>query len=82
MWPIDRTLLDATTLGQSEPGRINNEEVLPISQISSITWAPLSDFVSYSSALVVGILPLCRDTDGVFNSPSQLGHLNSSCFTE
>ena len=35
IWPIDRTLSGATTLGQSRPGR--NEEVLCITQSSSIT---------------------------------------------
>ena len=34
IWPIDKTLLDATTPGQSEPGSNDNEGVLHISQSS------------------------------------------------
>ena len=37
IWPIDMTLLDATTLCQSGPGSNGNERVLRIPQISSIT---------------------------------------------
>ena len=40
---IDRTLSDATTLGQSEPGRDGSEGVICISQSSSITEASPSD---------------------------------------
>ena len=37
VWPIDRTLSDATTQGQSEPGSDDNEGALRIPQSSSIT---------------------------------------------
>ena len=37
IWPIDRTLSGATTLGPSGPGRDGNEGVLHILQSSSIT---------------------------------------------
>ena len=37
IWPIDRNLSGATTLGQSEPGSYGIESVLRISQDSSIT---------------------------------------------
>ena len=48
IWPIDRTLSGATTLGQSGPGGEGNEEVLRIPQSSSITGATPSDcLVSY-----------------------------------
>ena len=48
IWPIDRTLSGATTLGQNEPGSDGNKGVLRISQSSSITGASPSDcLVSY-----------------------------------
>ena len=48
IWPIDRTLLGATTPGQSEPGNDSNEGVLCIPQSSSITEITPSDcFVSF-----------------------------------
>ena len=37
IWPIDRTLSDATSPGQSEPGSNGNEGLIRISQSSSIT---------------------------------------------
>ena len=37
IWPINRTLSGATTLGQSEPGSYGNEWILRILQSSSIT---------------------------------------------
>ena len=49
IWPIDRTLSGATTLGQSGSWSNGNEGVLYIPQSSSITGASLSDcLVSYS----------------------------------
>ena len=48
MWPIDRTISDATTPGQSGPGSDGNEGVLFIPQSSSITGTSPSDcLVSY-----------------------------------
>ena len=48
IWPLDRTLLDVTTPGQSRPGNNGNEGVLGIPQSSSITGAsPLDFLVSY-----------------------------------
>ena len=62
MWPIDRTLLGATTLGQSGPGSDGHEGVLRIPQSSSITGASPSDcLVSYPGHLLESVLPLCRD---------------------
>ena len=43
IWPIDRTLSGATTLGQSGPGSNDNEGVLCILQSSSITGVSQSD---------------------------------------
>ena len=37
IWPIDKTLSSAITLGQIGPGSDGNEEVLHIPQISGIT---------------------------------------------
>ena len=37
IWPIDRTLSDATTPDQSGTGHDGNERILSITQISSIT---------------------------------------------
>ena len=45
IWPIDRTLSDATTLGQSGPGSDSNEGVLCIPQSSSITGISPSDIL-------------------------------------
>ena len=75
IWPIDRTLSGATTLGQSGPGSDGNKRVVRIPQSSSITGALQSDFlVSYPGYLLAGggVLPLCRDTDwaGLFNAKS------------
>ena len=48
IWPIDRTLSGATTLGQDGPGSDGNEEILCIIQRSSITGASRFDgLVSY-----------------------------------
>ena len=43
IWPIDRTLLGATTLGQSGPGSEGNECVVRIPQSCSITGSSPSD---------------------------------------
>ena len=43
IWPIDRALSSATILGQSEPRSDANEEVLCISQSSSIKGTSSSD---------------------------------------
>ena len=43
IWPIDQTLLGATTLGQNRPWSDGNEGVLHIPQSSSITEASPSD---------------------------------------
>ena len=49
IWPIDRTLLGATTPGQSGLGSDGNKRVLCIPQNSSITGTSPSDcFVSYA----------------------------------
>ena len=53
IWPMDRTLLGATTTSQSGPGSDGNEGVLHISQSFSITGASPSDcLVSYPRHLL------------------------------
>ena len=67
IWPIERTLLGATTPGQSRPGSDGNEGVLRIPQISRITEAsPSVCLVSYPGHLLEGVLLLCRDPVDVF----------------
>ena len=70
IWPIDKTLLGATTPGQSECWNNDNEEVLCIPQSSS----PLECLISYLGHLLEGggVLPVCRDAVSVFYSPSWL----------
>ena len=53
IWPIDGTLLGATTPGQSWPGSDGNGEVLHIPQSFYITWAsPLDCLMSYPGHLL------------------------------
>ena len=59
IWPIDRTLSDATTRGQSGSGNNGNETVLYIPQ-SSRTWAAQSDcLMSYLGHLLGVVLQKC-----------------------
>ena len=61
IWPIDRTLSDATTLSQSRSGSDGNEGVLCIPQSSSITRASPSDcLLSYPGYSLEGVLSLQR----------------------
>ena len=74
IWPIDRTLSGATTLGQSGPASDGNEGVHCIPQSSSITGTLPSDYlVSYLGRSLGLVLPLCWDAVGVFYSPSRMG---------
>ena len=74
IWPIDKTLSGATTPGQHGFGKDENEGILCIPKSSRITWAsPSNCFVSYLWHSLEKVLLLCRDTVGVFYSPSQLG---------
>ena len=62
IWPIDRTLSGATTLGQSGPESNGNEGVLCIPQSSSITGASQLDvLMSDPEHSLEVVLPLCRD---------------------
>ena len=69
IWPIDRTLSGATTLGQSGPGSDGNEGVLHFPQISSISGTSPSDCLVSYTGHSWGVLRLCRV--GVFCSPSR-----------
>ena len=73
IWPIDRTLSGAITLGQSGPGRNDNEGILQHSWNLNIR---LFNIISRILVEGGGVLPLCRDAAGLFYSPSWLG-----CFT-
>ena len=59
IWPIDRTLSGATTLGQSAPGSNGNKGLLHIPQSSSITGASSSDcLVSHTRTLIgLAVIP-------------------------
>ena len=74
IWPIDRALSGATTLGQCGPGSDGNKGVLHITQSSSITGTSPSDcLMSYPGyPLWEGILPFSRGAVGVFYSLSRL----------
>ena len=75
MWPIDRTLSDATTRGLSGSGADGNERLLRIPQSSSITETSPSDcLVSYLGHSLEGLLLLHREAVGIFYSPSRLGN--------
>ena len=75
IWPIDRTLSGTTTPGQSGPGSDGNEEVLRISQSSSMTGTSPSYYVvSYPGYSRVGSYSSAVAQVGVFYSPRQLGY--------
>ena len=67
---IDITLSDATSPGQSGPGSDDNEGVFCIPQSSRIILTSLSDYLATYQDTRLGAFPLCRDTVGVFYSPS------------
>ena len=73
IWPIDRTLSGATTLGQNGLGSNGNKGVLHIPQISKAGAMLLDCLESYVGHLLVGILTLCRDAVSVFYTSSRLG---------
>ena len=78
-WLIDRALSGATTLGQSGFWSDDNEGELSIPQSPSITGTLSSDcLVSYTGHSLGGVLLLCRDTVGIFYSPSRLGNRTST----
>ena len=74
IWPIDRTLSDATTPGQSGPWSDANEGVLRIPQSSRVTGTSPSDCLVSYPGHPWRVLPLCGDAAGLFYSPSRLGN--------
>ena len=60
IWPIDRTLSSATTLGQSGPRSNDNKGVLHIPQSSNTGASPSDYFVSYPRHSWWGLTPLLR----------------------
>ena len=60
IWPIDKTLSNSTTPGQSRPRSNGNEEVLHIPQNPSITGTSLSDCPGYDTKSFWDIAPLQR----------------------
>ena len=74
IWPIDRTVLNASTSSQNGPGSNGNDWVHQISQSSSITRTSPSDcLVSYQGySLGWGVLPLGREGIVIFYISSRL----------
>ena len=82
IWPIDRRLSGATTLGPSGPGRDGNDGVLRIPQSSSITGASPSDcLVSYPGHSSGGGLTPLQKNRQCIPQPQQTGHYNNVGFT-
>ena len=79
IWPINRTLSGATTVGQSGSGSDGSEGVLCIPQSSSITGiSPSDSLVSYLGHSLWGSYPLCREAINVFYSPRGLGSFHEN----
>ena len=77
IWSIDRTLSGSTSHGQSGRGSDGNKGVLCIPQSSNIIGAsPSGCLVSYPVHSLVGVLPFCRYSVGIFFSPSRLGYVH------
>ena len=82
IWPIDRTLSGATTLGQSGPWSDGNEWVLCIPQNSSITEASPSDYlVSYPGYRLGEFYPSAEMSSEYSSSPADWAKKNYSCLT-
>ena len=71
IWPIDKTLSDATTPGQSGPGSNCNEGVLHIPQSSGITGTPPPDcLVSYPEHSLGKSYPSAEKQSVYFTTPA------------
>ena len=76
IWPIYKTLSDASTLGQSGLGSDKNEGVLCISQSSSITGTLLLDcLVSYPGHLLVESYPSTKMQSVYSTTPADWANL-------
>ena len=73
IWSIDRTLSGSTTLSQLELRSNCNEGVFRIPQCSPY-WSLTIRLFNVKSRTFGGVLPLCRDTVGIFYSSSQQAH--------
>ena len=74
IWLFDGTLTGTTTPGQSGPGSNGHEGVLHIPQNFMTGATPIRCIlVPYQGQTLVRVLPLCRNTVGVFYSPRWLG---------
>ena len=79
--PIDRTLLGATTPGQSRLGNADNEGVLCISKSSSITGTSLSDcLVSYPGHSLEESYPSIDKQSVYSTAPADWTMNNDGCF--
>ena len=73
IWPIDKTLSNATTPGQSGIGSNGNEGLHYILQSPRTEASSSAHLASYPGHLLRGVLPLYRDAASVFHGPSKLG---------
>ena len=73
IWPLDKTLSGATTLGLSGPGSDGYEEVLHIPQSSKTGASPSDGFTSYPGFLLGESSPSAERKSDAFYSPNQLG---------
>ena len=55
IWPIDRTLLSATTSGQNRPGSDGNDRVLRVPQSFSFTEASPWDYLMSYNMTLIGV---------------------------
>ena len=79
VWPIDRTLSDATILIQSESGSDGNEGVLRIPQSFRHYWSLTIRLFSviYQDTRWDEVLGVCKDAISVFYKNSRLAYLIS-----
>ena len=68
VWPIDRTLLGATTPGQSGPGSDDNEAYSAFPKAPALLESHQQTFSVIPGYSLEGVLPLCRDAVGIFYS--------------
>ena len=79
IWPIDRTLSGATTLGQSGTIAMKGYSTVPKSPRLAIRlFTVISKILGGGGG---GVLFLCRHAVGVFYSPSKLGWVMKEYFT-
>ena len=71
IWPIDRTLPGANTLGQSRPGSNDNEGVLRISQISMTGASPSDGLMSYPGNSLLGVAQSARAVEYTECTPAE-----------